>query len=720
MDESTMDDESAEHEASESHDDEKQDDEALLKQARARFAQAHEAHRDDFEACKLAQDFIALDQWPQKIKSERESLGRPCLTLDHLNQYVRHVVNGGLMQSRDVRVLAMSGESDDQVGEILAGMIRQITQSSTAAVAYETGLRHSCQVGFGYWRVLVQEIPGGEGLQEIVIRKIKDPRMVLLDPFCDYPDGRDAQYCFVLSKMTEKEFRDQYGDDAEIGSWQEMDSSKVLPWVTEGAVVVAEYYYRDADGTVNFAVLSPTAVLQRGLHHGNVIPIVRTVGEEYEVDGKHRLRGLINLSSMDAQRAYNYSSSAFIEAVALAPLAPFVAEEGQVEQYQQEWKEAHRVPRAVLRYKGVSISGQVLPPPQRSAPAGIPDGWQGMMQNLIADQQMIMGLAQPSVLGTGGSPVQSGAGVNAQQEPGEINSYHLIAHWHTAIEQTGRIILAMIPHVYTEAQAVKIVGDDGVMTTALLNPEQQQTFIEHKTAYDKVLSASYNLNIGRYDVAMSTGPSSASKRQEANKTLMTVVNAFPELMKVAGDLVVGSMNMAGADVLAKRLKGLLPPGTTEDASGQLAIIQQMQEERAGLTQQLQELTQAVMAEQEKARASLIEEQMKSAAKLQETELRASADSFKQHLDDQRAIQIASMESETKLEVAARDGVVKLMVAKIAAGAKVDVEILKSFTAASQLPTHEDRMGGYMGSMGSLMSDEMPITTPITEEGPYVG
>ena len=697
-----------------------ENDAEILKKAKARFKQAHEAHRDDFEDCKLVQDFIAMDQWPQKIKSERESLGRPCLTLDHLNQYVRHVVNGGLMQSRDVRVLAMSGESDDKVGEVLAGMIRQITQSSTASIAYETGLRHSCQVGFGYWRVLVQPIVGSEGLQEITIRKIKDPRMVLIDPFCDYPDGRDAQYCFVLSKMTEAEFKDQYGDDAEIGSWQEMDAAKVLPWITEGAIVVAEYYYRDADGTVKFAVLSPTAVLQQGLHHGNVMPIVRSVGEEYEVEGKHRLRGLINLSSMDAQRAYNYSSSAFIEAVALAPLAPFVAEEGQVEQYQQEWKEAHRVPRAVLRYKGVSVSGQVLPPPQRSAPAGIPDGWQGMMTNLISDQQMIMGLAQPSVLGTGGSPVQSGAGVNAQQAPGEINSYHLINHWHNAIEQTGRIILAMIPHVYTEAQAVKITGDDGVMTTAMLNPVQEQTFKEMTDTYSKVLSTSYNINIGRYDVAMSTGPSSASKRQEANKTLMTVVNAFPELMKVAGDLVVGSMDMAGADVLAKRLKGLLPPGTTEDASGQLAIIQQMQQENAQMKEQMQELTQAVMAEREKSQAGLIEEQMKSAAKMQERELQASADSFKQHLDDQRAIQVAQIKSQTDLEVAAHDGVVKLMVAKIGAGSKIDVELIKSFTAASQLPTHEDRMGGYMGSAESLMSDPapQPTDTPIITEESY--
>src|ERR1043165_7292632 len=135
------------------------------------------------------------------------------------------------MQSRDVRVLAMSGEADDKVGEILAGMIRQITQTSTSKVAYETGLRHACQIGFGYWRVKVQPIPKTD-LLEITIRKIKDPRMVLMDPFCEYPDGRDAAYCFVLSKLTKTEFAQQYPDAGEEAkSWQALDTAQTLPWI---------------------------------------------------------------------------------------------------------------------------------------------------------------------------------------------------------------------------------------------------------------------------------------------------------------------------------------------------------------------------------------------------------------------------------------------------------------------------------------------------------
>lgn len=681
----------------------------ILQQATTRFKQAYEAHRDDFEACQKVQDFIAGNQWPKDVLADRKN--RPCLVLDHLNQYVRHVVNSGLMRARDVRVLAMSGEADDKVAEIIAGLIRQITQTSTSKVAYETGLRHACQVGFGYWRVKVQEVPktktqeNPEGLLEIVVRKIKDPRMVLMDPFCEYPDGRDGHYAFVLTKLTQEEFKEQYPDATGAKSWKDMDSSQMLPWIGEGAMVVAEYYYKDPDGTMKWAVLCPDMVLSKGIHYGDVMPIIRVVGEEFENEGKERKRGMINESSMDAQRAYNYSSSAFIEAVALAPLAPWIAAEGQTEQYAAEWSEAHRVPRAVLRYTPKSVGGQPLPPPTRSQPAGIPDGWQGMMTNLISDTQMIMGLAQPSVLGTGGAPVQSGAGINAQQEPGEVNTFHFQEHWYMGIEQTGRVILAMIPHVYIRPQTLRIVGDDGTAQTAIIDPTMQQTMMEEKDAYDKVLSTAYNPCLGRYDSAISTGPSSATKKQEANKALQTVVNANPDIMRIAGDLVVGSMDVPGADQLAKRLRAQLPPGTTEEPTGQLVIIQQLQEQLQQLQQDNAEMEKIILAEREKAQAKIMDTNLKAQADLSMQKLEAHADLFKQKLDDDNALAIASRKAQNEIEINTQNNIVKIIIAKIQAKSKIDVEVIKSFSAASTEETHEGRMSGYMGVLGNLNEQE---------------
>lgn len=690
------------------------EDDKLLELAKERFKQAFEAHQDDFNACKSTQDFIAGDQWPKGIKTGREADDRPCLTLDHLNQYVRHVVNSGLTQSRDVRVMAMSGEADDKVAEVIAGLIRQITQCSTAKVAYETGLRHECQYGFGYWRAKVQRVPK-TSLSEITIRKIKDSRMVLMDPFRDYPDGRDAKYCFVMTKFSTSEFKETYGAYEDMQSWHSLDSSVTLPWIGEGSIVVCEYYYLDKDDTMKWAILCPNRVIEKGIHHGDVMPIICAVGEEYEYDGKERKRGMINDSAMDAQRAYNYSSSAFVEAVALAPLAPFVAAAGQINQYRGEWKDAHRVPRAVLTYDPVHVSGQLVPPPQRSQPAGIPAGWDAMMKNLISDTQMIIGLAQPSVLGTGGAPVQSGAGITAQQAPGEINTFHYHEHWHVAIEQTGRVIMAMIPHVYTEPQVVKIIGEDGSLSKAQLDPRAPQATTELAGALDKALSISYNPCIGRYDVVISTGPSSASKKEASSRGLTSLVTAFPNLMEVAADLVVASLDVPGADVIAKRLKALLPPGTTEEPTGQMMMLQKAISENQELKQQLADMEKIVMADREKSKASLMEAQMDAQAKEQQIHIKNQAELFQQHLDDSSQIQLATIKSRTDLEIAAQNNIIKVIVAKITAKNKLDVEVIKSFNTATQEPTHESRMSGYLDVMGSLADgggDE-----PVGETGP---
>ncbi len=678
------------------------DDAQILKDASRRFKQALDAVREDFDECEDIQDFISGDQWPVTIKSDREKLGRPCLTLDHLNQYVRHVVNSGLQRRADIRVIPLNDQGDDEVAEILAGMERQIVQTSTAKVAYETGLRHSCQNGFGYWRV--KAVPSGcthpvEGtpLLEIAVRRIADPRMVLFDPFCEYPDGRDGRYCFVLTKMATEDYKDQYNQEEAPQSWHLLEGKETMSWasVDEHSCVIAEYYYKMADGTLCWAVLSPNKVLAKGIHHGDLLPVLRCVGEEYEKDGKQRRRGMYS-PAMDSQRAYNYSVSAFMENCALAPIAPFVAADGQIEQYAEEWKDAHKVPRSVLRYKPVSVGGMQVPPPQRSIPAGIPEGWQGMMQNLIMDTQMTMGLAQPTVLGTGGGSPQTGAAMAEMKAPGDTNTFHFHEHWYQAIEQTGRVIMAMIPTVYTLPQAVKIVGDDGAMRTALINPGQEQAVTEAKIeGYEKVLGKSYNPCLGKYDVVITLGPSSASKRQETNKMLMTMVNANPQLLSLVGDLLVGSMDLPNADVIAKRMSGAMPSPEQ---------MKELQVKLQTMTAQLQEAEQLILAEKQKAEATIAKGQM----------------------DNKTELMKAQIKSQTDLEMNAYDNIVKLMVERMKAKVTIDVTIMKQLSESAKKDTHEDRMGGYLDILDQMSKDgwqpegaEPPAPPPPPPQQPPV-
>lgn len=663
---------------------------ALLAQARTHFRQAYDAVHEDWLAAEAVQDFIAGQQWPSAVQQERERFGRPCLVLDHLNQYCRHVINSALLRRLDIRILPMDGPADPEVATIIAGIVRQITHTSTSRIAYETGLRHAVQVGFGYWKVRAQPIPRSGGQLELAIVRIRDPRTVLVDPFCEYPDARDADYGFCLYKLSEAEYRAQYGGEADRApvSWQ-APGAGVFPWTERGGVIVAEYYYRHTDGRYYWALLTQDRVLDGGPQYGDVFPIVRVVGEEYEVQGKPRMRGLI-APAMDSQRAYNYSASAFIEAVALAPIAPFIAAEGQVEQFEQEWKEAHRIPRAVLRYRPIEKHGQIVPPPQRSQPAGIPAGWQGMMDNMIRDQQFITGLAQPSIQGTGGAPVQSGAGITAQQEPGVINAAHFHEHWMAAIEQTGRILIAMIPDVYTTEQIIKIMGEDGTLQTAWLDPTAAAAVINKVDALGKVLGKAYNPQIGRYDVAVTLGPSSATKRQEANKMLMTAVNAYPDLMKIAGDVIFQTMDVAGAEIVAQRLKLLLPPEVAGTVTpGQLAAqVQELTQQLAATQAQLDEAKQLLLAEAQKAEAA----QAKAA------------------MDNATALREAQIKTQRDLEIAVLDNITRLLVERMKAGATIQRELLSQLSGIGQAAEHAARMRGYLDVLEALGA-EGPVAAP---------
>lgn len=695
------------------------DTDEVIALAKERFKEAYESERDDWDHFEKVESFLAHDQWPAEIKAARGN--RPCLTLDHLNHYVRHVVNAGLMRSRDVRVLPMSGDADQEVGDILAGLIRQILQTSSSKIAYERGLRHSCGKGKGYWRAKVQSVPQST-LEEIVLRPIRDPRMVLIDPNCEYPDARDLQYCFILKKLSARQFKAQYPGEYEKGnmqSWHNIDKNVVLPWIAGDPVVIAEYYYFE-EGKLFWAHLTPTTILDSGKHHGDVPPVIRCIGEEYEYQGKERVRGLVSPSAMDAQRAHNYSATAFIESIALAPIAPFVAAAGQTEQYGDEWKDAHRVPRAVLRYDPKAIGGQILPPPQRLMPPDIPQGWQGMMENLINETQLIMGMAQPNALGTGGVPVQSGAGIEAQKDPGDINTYHYHEHWYNAIEQTGRVILAMIPHVYTQEQTVQIVGDDGTPETAVLNPMQPQAVVEQRgrtmMGYEKVLSKSYNHLLGRFDVAISTGPSSASKKSETAALMQTMVQAYPQLMERAGDLVVGAMDLAGADVLAKRLKSFLPPGVADedDEAMMMQKLQQLSQENEQLKQSVQDMQQMILAEQQKAQAKLIEVQMRAQADMEQEHVKGKMALLDRQLDTESQLQVETMKAHVQLETNTQNNIVKIITEKLKHKSKIDIELLKYFASVAEMPTHQDRMGGYAGVLEQLNNGD-PEPMPMLEQ-----
>ena len=64
----------------------------------------------------------------------------------------------------------------------------------------------------------------------------------------------------------------------------------------------------------------------------------------------------------------------------------------------------------------------------------------------------------------------------------------------------------------------------------------------------------HDLKAGRYDLAVSTGPSFTTKREESANQMIELIRAYPAAAPLIGDLLAKNLDWPGADEIAERLK----------------------------------------------------------------------------------------------------------------------------------------------------------------------
>src|SRR5262245_38012440 len=79
----------------------------ILREAKKRLEACWEYDKDNREEAIKDLRFLALDQWPQSVRDSRAAEDRPCLTLDHLNQYKNQVVNDIRQAKISLRALVL-------------------------------------------------------------------------------------------------------------------------------------------------------------------------------------------------------------------------------------------------------------------------------------------------------------------------------------------------------------------------------------------------------------------------------------------------------------------------------------------------------------------------------------------------------------------------------------------------------------------------------------
>jgi hypothetical protein len=584
-------------------------------------------------------------QWPADVLQTRGAVqgqtinARPCLTINKLPQHVRHVTNEQRMNRPGIKVIPADDKADLDMAEVYNGVIRHIEYLSDADVAYDTACENQVSYGEGYVRILTEYCDETTFDQDIKIGRIRNSFSVYMDPMIQDPTGADARWCFITEDMTKAEYERMYPNAAPITTLMSLGvgDQSISQWINQNTVRIAEYFYveyekarlnlypgnqtafdntpedralrlvfgkplrsRDSDRKrVRWCKINGYEILEERDWAGSFIPVVRVVGNEFEVDGRMYVSGLVR-NAKDAQRMYNYWVSQEAEMLALAPKAPFIGYGGQFEGYEQQWKTANTNNWPYLEVNPDVTDGQgaVLPLPQRAQPPMASSGLLQAKAGAAEDIKSATGQYNASLGMT--SNERSGKAILARQKESDVGTYHYVDNLARAIRHIGRQLIDLIPKIYDTERIARIIGEDGEPSTVKMNPTQEEPVKKIVNQEGVVIDKIYNPGVGKYDVRVITGPGYATKRQEALESMAQLLQGNPQLWQVAGDLFVKNMDWPGAQDLAKRFQKTLDPKVLADEdnpalSAANQQIQAMQAEMQNMFNMLQNVQSSMEA-----------------------------------------------------------------------------------------------------------------------------
>jgi hypothetical protein len=649
-------------------DEEKSEGEDLLSEAKEAFEKAS-THESENRATALEDiKFARLgEQWPANIKEQREQEHRPCLTINKMPSFIRQVVNDARQNKPSIKVHAADNGADPRTAEVINGLIRNIEYTSNADVAYDTAIEASVAGGFGYWRVTADYAYEDAFELDLKIERISNQFSVYGDPNSTCADSSDWDTAFIVDRISKDEFNLRYGKKTNVSGekvtvdWSSEAWSDSSEWLNEDGVLIAEWWRRteveeevvklsnghvykatdlDTNPELQAAIasgaiqetarrtitrkkvtqtfMSGADILETNEWQGCYIPIIPVYGDEIVVQGKRYFRSLIH-NAKDAQRMFNYWRTSSTELVALAPKTPWIGRKGTFDSDASNWATANSKSHAYLEFDGEMPQRQPLD-------SGVAAGSMQEAMNSSDDMKSVMGIYDAS-LGARSNET-SGKAIMARQREGDVATFHFIDNLARAIRHTGRILIDLIPKVYSAERMIRVIGEDGSQKNVQLNPSQgvpvqsqpKQIGPNDPEPNKKEMDENgvptleiHNLTLGKYDLTVTTGPSFTTQRQEAAEQMMQLLQSFPQAAPVIGDLLAKSLDWPGADEIAERLEKLNP---TNQPQIPPELQQQIEEGKQRLGQ-LEQENQKLAADADKSQQKLMQDHQFKMAQLQQ-------------------------------------------------------------------------------------------------------
>lgn len=606
----------------------------FLTHIRKLYTDDRDADKDNRDAAIEDAEFFAGKQWDDTIRQRRETKRKPVLTVNRTIAFVGQIVGTRRMNETVVQILPEYGGTQE-IAETRSGLIRHCEKKSKADRAYDTSLQNCTVGGLGNFGIRLDYARYDVFEQDINWSEFPDAFSIVWDRLSIDKTGRDANHVFITDTLARTVYDDKF-PDAEPAEFVDEQADNMSGWFTSDDVRVVEFWrmrYKPCelallqDGSIKDItdwpeddqrrsqialhpdtqllytrdtvrpycecyVVSGTDILA-GPYRLNIsrVPVFRVPAWEITIAGVRHRFGLLRFLK-DPQRLHNYWRSTIAEKLMMTPRARWTASDAAVSGREAQWRNAHLSDDPLLIWNGES--GQA---PVYTAPAQLEVALVQEANMSVQDLRDVSNLHEAS-LGQQSNEV-SGKAIVARQRVGDIGTIIYHDNLNAAIEEGGGVANELIDIAYDAPRTIITLGPDGKINTVRINDPSDTT--------------SQSINQGRYGVAVTTGPSTATKRVEAQEAMLSVFNAAPQVFAQAADLWAEELDFPGAKKLAKRLRALLPSHlvdrdslTTEEqqafdkkAEGEAQAAQiQQQVEQAQLQASLAEIS----AKTEKAKA----------------------------------------------------------------------------------------------------------------------
>ena len=610
----------------------------------------------------MAEDIKHLNPETQFPDGTREArMGLPTLAVDRLNTAIHSIVNSQ-RQSRPAILVAAVDHPDVEVAEIFQGLIRHIEVSSNAELSYDTGMLNMCQGGMGWWRIITEQA-GDSFDQDVKIMPLTNQFSVLVDPLASQPDLSDIDYAFISTTMSRDDYKDEYPDSI-LASYSPFEfQNNYNEWIDNSDMTcrIAEYFckrkesyeliqldngrtmdradYKKALGKITrtrksertiikWVKLNGVEILEETTFPGEYVPVVACLGNPLLVDKKRIYSGLVR-NSYEAQMALNAIRSATLEMIATMNKTPIIGPTGFAASHKDDW--AHPYSKAYLEYDPICTEdGSPLPPPSRDMPEPPIVGIMNFGQSLEEDLRAINAMYAPDTKHQVSNDI-SGEAIKQMVQQGDTSNFQYSDNLARAIRLTGKILIGLIPLVYSEKRVLRIIGLDDTQRLITVNSQPgDQLQTPDNNDEESGIPKIYDLSVGKFDVTLSAGPSYQSQREASRNLLWNLAGKDPQLMQSAGDLIVAMNDDPAMKPLAERLNKIIVTANPAlaDQKGKKQDPAQLAQQLEQAHQVIQQLTQSLTQETQE----LKEEKTGSAMKLQIEQLKQQTNLLKQQME----------------------------------------------------------------------------------------